>query len=139
MRPDLVIFDEEVAGNFRYYKDGDKKQDNSAIKRDCLRCIIEIKGGAHGDINGLNNDKAVERDIEKLGRFRLMLQKEDKDYLFLAFDQKAAKGNWSSEKRIRLGQICIENQIHMIYYAQGQREFWHYSFHHAQPTCYKLA
>ena len=46
IRPDLVIFDEEISGRFNYYKDCDKDQDNTALKLKHIRCVIELKGGA---------------------------------------------------------------------------------------------
>lgn len=147
-RPDLVIFDPEINGRFNYYKDCDKSQSNTPLKKMCLRCVIEIKGGAQQhesglgkyfvqDIlcDGLRSDPkkrektqncAIVVDIEKLGMWSSHFGATGRDYVFFALDLKNPKGFWPDSVRDSYGQYCAKNGVQMIYYAQGETKFWHY-------------
>jgi hypothetical protein len=148
-RPDLVIFNEDVAGRFNYYKDCDKAQSNTQLKIDHLRCVIEIKGGAQQHESGLGKyfesdllcdalrDDAEKRkktqncalaiDIEKLGMWSSHFGTKGRDYVFLTIDLKNPKGFWSDHVRDTFGAYCAKHGVHMIYFAQGMPTFWHYS------------
>ena len=149
VRPDLVIFDEAISGRFNYYKDCDKNQSNTQLKIDHLRCVVEIKGGAQQHESGLgkyfetdllcdslrsNPEKRAKTqncahaiDIEKLGMWSSHFGNNGRDYVFLAIDLKNPKGFWPNHVRDTFGGYCEKHGVHMIYFAQGETEFWHYS------------
>lgn len=149
IRPDLVIFDEEISGRFNYYKDCDKNQSNTQLKINHLRCVVEIKGGAQQHESGLgkyfdkdplcssllgNKDKrtktqncALAIDIEKLGMWSSHFGNNGRDYIFLTIDLKNPKGFWPDKIRDTFGKYCAKHGAHMIYFAQGDNVFWHYS------------
>ena len=148
IRPDLVIFDEKISGRFNYYKDCDKRQSNTQMKRDYLRCVLEIKGGAQQYESGLgkyfetdllcdalrsNPEKraktqncALAIDIEKLGMWSSHFGTNGRDYVFLTIDLKNPKGYWPNHVRDTFGGYCAEHGVHMVYFAQGEDVFWHY-------------
>ena len=148
-RPDLVIFDEEISGRFNYYKNCDKKQSNTQLKIDHLRCVVEIKGGAQQHESGLgkyfeadvlcealrsNPEKraktqncALVIDIEKLGMWSSHFGNDGRDYVFLTIDINNPKGFWPAHVRDTFGNYCSKHGVHMVYFAQGELEFWHYS------------
>lgn len=148
IRPDLVIFDEEISGRFNYYKDCDKRQDNTALKLQHIRCVVEIKGGAQQYESGLGKyfesdllcdqlrsdpekrrktqNCALVVDIEKLGMWASQFGTQGRDYVFLAIDLKNPRGFWPDNVRDTYGGYCAKNGVHMIYFAQGSNTFWHY-------------
>lgn len=148
VRPDLVIFDEEIEGRFNYFKDCDKSQSNTQLKIDHLRCVIEIKGGAQQHESGLgkyfeadllcdalraNPEKraktqncALAIDIEKLGMWSTHFGTDERDYVFLAIDLKNPKGFWPTHVRDTFGAYCAKHGVHLVYFAQGSSYFWHY-------------
>ncbi|MFA7242411.1 MAG: hypothetical protein WC091_20040 [Sulfuricellaceae bacterium] len=148
IRPDLVIFDEEISGRFNYYKDCDKHQDNTALKLQHIRCVLEIKGGAQQHESGLGKyfesdllcdqlrsdpekrrktqNCALVVDIEKLGMWASQFGTQGRDYVFLTIDLKNPRGFWPDNVRNTYGEYCAKNGVHMIYFAQGSSTFWHY-------------
>lgn len=149
IRPDLVLFDDAIDGRFNYYKNCDKTLSNTPLKREYLRCVIEIKGGAQQHQSGLGKyfaadllgdsmrsdsgrrakvqNYALAIDIEKLGMWSSTFGTNGRDYVFLALDLKNPKGFWSDHVRDTFGAYCQKNKVHMIYFAQGDTHFWHYS------------
>jgi len=149
-RPDLVIFDEGIQGRFNYYKDCDKRQSNTQVKLDNLKCVVEIKGGSQQHESGLGkyfrhdplckallNDPITRKktqncalaiDVEKLGMWSSHFGDagEGRDYVFLAIDMKNPKGFWPDNIRDEFGGYCKKHKVNLIYYAQGSKHFWHY-------------
>ena len=149
-RPDLVIFDEGIQGRFNYYKDCDKRQPNTQLKLDNLRCVVEIKGGSQQHESGLGkyfkddplcksllNDPvkrkktqncALAIDVEKLGMWAGHFGDagNGRDYVFLAIDMKNPKGFWPDRIRDEFGKYCAKHQVCLVYYAQGDEKFWYY-------------
>lgn len=148
VRPDLVIFDEEIVGRFNYYQNCDKTKDNTNAKREHLRCLFEVKGGAQQNISGLSNyfpndplcnelrddperrnktqNARLALDIEKLGMWAKMFGTKSRDYVFLAIDMRNPKGYWSADTREIFGQYAAEHGVQLVYYAQDAQYFWHY-------------
>lgn len=146
-RPDLVIFEEGINGRFNYYNNCDKKQPNTNAKIEHLKCVFEIKGGSQQHESGLakyfsddplclalRNDQVKRSktqncrlaiDVEKLGMWSSHFG-EDKDYVFLAIDMNSPKGVWPNDIRDTFGKYCAQHRTHLIYYALGQKHFWHY-------------
>lgn len=151
IRPDLVIFDEEIEGRFNYFKDCDRSQSNTPVKQAHLRCVIEIKGGSQQTESGLakyfkhdplckdlqsDPDKrkktqncALAIDIEKLAMWAEVFGTVEtgRDHIFLALDMKNPKGPWPKHIRDAFGHYCAEHKVNMIYFAQGEDAFWHYA------------
>jgi len=141
-RPDVVIFDDGIDGRFNYFKNCDRKQSNTDLKIEKLRCVIEIKGGAQQHESGLGKyfkddplcknllsdpvkrkktqNCALPIDVEKLGMWASHFgdSKLGKDYIFLAIDMINPKGFWPNNIRDIFGEYAVQHKVHFVYYAQ---------------------
>lgn len=150
-RPDLVVFEEEIAGRFNYYNKCDRNQSNTEAKLNNLKCVFEIKGGSQQYESGLgkyfkddplcldllSDPKKREKtqncrlaiDVEKLGMWNGHFGDagEGRDYVFMAIDMVNPKGFWPESIRDTFGGYCAKHKAHLIYYALGQDHFYHYS------------
>jgi hypothetical protein len=150
-RPDLVVFDDGMSGRFNYFKDCDKNQSNTGLKKDKIRCIFEIKGGSQQHESGLGkyfsddplceklrNDEqkrkktqncALALDIEKLNNWATHFGASEtgRNYVFLAIDMKSPKGFWSDSIREKFASYSSRNKVHLVYYAQGEKHYWYYA------------
>ncbi len=150
-RPDLVVFDEGISGRFNYFKDCDKSQSNTPLKKENIRCVFEIKGGSQQHESGLGKyflddplceklrgDKkkrkktqncALVLDIEKLNNWanHFGASESGRNYVFLTIDMKNPKGFWPDSIRETFATYSSKKKVHLIYYAQGSNHFWHYA------------
>jgi hypothetical protein len=150
-RPDLVIFDDGMSGRFNYFKDCEKSQSNTDLKKEKVRCIFEIKGGSQQQESGLGkyfthdplcdqlrNDQekrkktqncALVIDIEKLNNWATHFGSSEfgRNYVFMAIDMKNPKGFWPDSIRERFARYSSKNKVHLVYFAQGQKSYWHYA------------
>lgn len=156
-RPDLVVFNSGIDGRFNYYRDCDKKQDNTPTKIEHIGCVVEIKGGAQQTGSGLTKydrddplglnllddpekrkkaqNCALAIDIEKLGMWAQQFGRRA-TYVFLAIDIKNPKGFWPTSVRKAFGQYCEQYGVLLVYYAQGASYF--FTFEDGQERAFKV-
>jgi hypothetical protein len=98
-RPDLCVFEPEVAGHFNLYPRGNVALSNDALKLETLRVVMEVKGGVpllrkrNQTLTGVYLG-----DIEKLGRWRAIIDHEstkvgisapDRAFVFIGADLRS--------------------------------------------------
>lgn len=149
VRPDIVVMDEGISGRFNYYLNCDPHYSNVQLKKDNLRLLIEMKGGAHNKghaldkfypsdvlcevkprkINGKKNQYCgLVEDIDKLiaWREKFYSPTREQDYLFVALDMKNRHGPFPHDAKAKIAGYCRKQGIRFIYFAQGEH---HFHFH----------
>ena len=120
-RPDLVIFSPEIKGKFSFYTNGDPKCDNTPLKKKFIKCLIEMKGGAHGTNQSLNKFQDLLKDIKKLEDWKQEFV--NGDYIFIAFNLSGFGRAIKQEKLFDIATLCSESNVHFVYFLQGKQHF----------------